>query len=259
MQNAKTKCIALLFTAYIIATFAFLIWAMQHSPSRVIGTDTVFGPAPNFASITDIPERKAAFFGYFIPIVEHKNARILEDRTRLEKVRADWQDDETLSNTHQLYLTRWLKRYKIKEELGVAEQLAELDKRMNVIPPALAMAQAANESAWGTSRFARDGHNYFGQWCYRKGCGIVPSGRSASAKHEVRKFKSPANSVDAYLRNLNTHRAYKKLRNIRAQLHNSGQPITGIALAEGLIKYSERGEEYVKELQAMMRNNKLEK
>lgn len=86
----------------------------------------------------------------------------------------------------------------------------------------------------------------------------MPSGRRANAKHEVRKFKSPAGSVDAYLRNLNTHRAYKQLRNIRAQLHQANQPITGVALAEGLIKYSERGEEYVHELQAMMRSNGLE-
>lgn len=259
MQNAKTKFIALLFTAYIIATFGLLIWAIQHSPSRAINTDTVFGSAPDFSAITNIAERKTAFFNYFTPIIEHKNTLILADRERLAAVQNDWQQNAKLSHTHQLYLSRWLKRYKIKEEWPIEKQLAELDKRMHIIPPALVLAQAANESAWGTSRFAQDGNNYFGQWCFKKGCGLVPSGRRANAKHEVRKFKNPAGSVDAYLRNLNTHRAYKQLRNIRAQLHQNNQPITGVALAEGLIKYSERGEEYVHELQAMIRSNGLEK
>lgn len=93
MQNAKTKFIALLFTAYIIATFGLLIWAIQHSPSRAINTSTAFGPAPDFSAITDIAERKATFFNYFTPIIEHKNTLILADRERLAAVQNDWQED----------------------------------------------------------------------------------------------------------------------------------------------------------------------
>lgn len=259
MQNAKTKSIAIVFTLYILATFILTIFAIQNSPSRAPQHAIQFAPPPNFSEITDIKTRKQAFFDYLTPIIEQKNQTILKNRAILEGMSADWMANQSLSHSQQLHLTRWLKRYKIKDEISTEEQLQELNVRMNIIPPALVLAQAANESAWGTSRFATDGNNYFGQWCFKKGCGIVPSGRSASAKHEVRRFKSPAGSVDAYFRNLNTHRAYKHLRKLRADLHQNNQPITGIALAEGLIRYSERGEEYVKELQTMIRSNQLEK
>jgi len=127
--------------------------------------------------------------------------------------------------------------------------------RIDVIPTDLVLVQAANESAWGTSRFARQGYNFFGLWCFRKGCGFVPSRRKADAKHEVAKFPNLTRAVYTYLRNLNRHNAYRELRQIRANLRANNLPITGSDLAEGLVSYSERGHDYVEELQAMIRFN----
>ncbi|SMF60987.1 Uncharacterized FlgJ-related protein [Alteromonadaceae bacterium Bs31] len=122
----------------------------------------------------------------------------------------------------------------------------------------MALAQAANESSWGRSRFAIEGHNYFGQWCFKSACGFVPKHRPSEAKHEVRRFSSTRQSVAAYLFNINSHEAYKNLRQLRADLRSSKQPLSGIALAQGLGKYSERGDEYITELREMIRVNGLE-
>jgi Bax protein len=133
----------------------------------------------------------------------------------------------------------------------------ELLARVNAIPVSLALAQAANESAWGTSRFAREANNFYGQWCFQKGCGLVPARRDKNKTHEVAAFKSPKESVERYIHNLNSHNAYKTLRKIRNRLRTENKLITGIELAEGLLHYSERGKEYIKELQSMIKFNKL--
>ncbi len=130
-------------------------------------------------------------------------------------------------------------------------------RRVNVIPPSLALAQAANESGWGTSRFAREANNYFGQWCYETGCGLVPARRDKNKTHEVAAFESPKESVGRYINNLNSNRAYQSLRDIRSRLIANNEPVTGYALAAGLNRYSERGADYVSELRAMIDYNKL--
>ena len=122
----------------------------------------------------------------------------------------------------------------------------------------IALAQAAKESAWGISRFDRLGNNYFGQWCFVAGCGLVPEARNTGASHEVAAFKSVRESVRRYMNNINTHPAYADLRNRRASLRSEGNDISGLALAPALIRYSERGQEYVSELQAMIRGNELQ-
>jgi Bax protein len=129
--------------------------------------------------------------------------------------------------------------------------------RVDEIPPSLALAQAAIESAWGTSRFAVQGNNLFGQWCYKKGCGLVPLRRDSGSRHEVAKFSSVTQSVNAYMRNLNTHRAYSDLRANRAQLKATEQNVTGHLLAANLLDYSELREVYVEEIRAVIRINKL--
>ena len=116
--------------------------------------------------------------------------------------------------------------------------------------------QAANESAWGTSRFAQQGYNFFGLWCYKKGCGFVPARRNSGANHEVAKFENLSRATYTYMRNINRHDAYRELRHIRASLRRAQLPVTGLALAEGLMNYSERGAAYVNELQNMIRYNK---
>jgi len=170
-----------------------------------------------------------------------------------------WQD-----NPHNLgwWDTRRLHAVTVDYRLSDFDQNKAADwhrllQRVDVIPPSLALSQAANESAWGTSRFARSGHNYFGQWCFTTGCGVVPRHRTAGKQHEVAVFASPAAAVASYLHNLNSHPAYQRLREIRLQQRQQHQVVSGLALAAGLEKYSERGEDYIRELRAMIRHNRL--
>lgn len=211
--------------------------------------------APDFSDYEAGTERKQMFFTYFLPLVQERNQEIRLIRQDIEV----WsQDPDALG---------WWDR-------GEAEDLAEaygmdsfdttktddwdrLLSRVDIVPPSLALVQAANESAWGTSRFSREGNNFYGQWCFTEGCGMVPGSRDAGKAHEVASFGSAQESVERYIRNLNSHDAYVPLRRIRASLRDSEQPITGVALAAGLGKYSERGDEYIKELKSMIRFNKL--
>ena len=127
--------------------------------------------------------------------------------------------------------------------------------RVDIIPTSLVLVQAANESAWGTSRFARIGLNFFGIWCYRTGCGMVPGGRNTGAKHEVAAFQSVDAAVSGYFNNINKHNAYHVFRTIRAELRAQDQPLDAEILATGLLPYSERGAQYVLDLTDMLRHN----
>ncbi len=149
------------------------------------------------------------------------------------------------------------KRYRVPLQDKPTEVFwSRLAKRVDVVPVELALAQAANESAWGTSRFARQGNNFFGQWCYTSGCGIVPTRRNAGATHEVKAFDSPGASVRAYIHNLNTAKAYQPLRGIRLHLRRNKQPLDAMIMASGLSGYSERGAAYVKNIRTIIRRNR---
>ncbi len=204
-------------------------------------------PPPDFASMQDVKQKKAAFFNYLYPLILQENKKILADRKTL-----------TSPTTSQAELIALCQRYSKNCGNRVsAKQRQALLKKIAVVPPSLALAQAANESAWGTSRFARQARNYFGQWCFTQGCGLVPSRRDPGAAHEVRKFSNVQESVAAYLFNLNTGRAYEKMRDIRARAINRGEQPSGYELAGGLSQYSQRGQDYVDEIRSMISFNKL--
>ncbi len=211
--------------------------------------------APDFQAITDVKARKKAFFEYLSPFAKEKNDLILADRERLTAL---LKKAGKLSKKEVAWVSKLRKDNKLKVLTQYAKQdLQALLSRLDIIPTSLVLAQAANESAWGTSRFATQGNNYFGQWCFRKGCGLVPVSRDNDADHEVRKFHDARESVFAYIDNLNTNSAYKKLRNTRANLRQQGDVITGLALAQGLEHYSQRGQAYVKEIISLINYNKL--
>ena len=134
----------------------------------------------------------------------------------------------------------------------------KLKQRVDIIPPSLAIAQAANESAWGRSRFAKQGNNYFGQWCYVKGCGIVPKNRSKGAKHEVKKFSNAEASVRSYMNNLNSHHAYEKLRKLRYELRQQNKSPEGLKIAAGLTPYAGNGKIYVNRITTLIKTYKLQ-
>lgn len=210
--------------------------------------------ANNSTPAISVKEKKANFFNFLHPMIKKANANVLQQREELSEIHANLPD---LSSQQTEKLAALAKTYKVSDELSLEKQVQELDIKINTIPASLVLAQAANESAWGTSRFAQEGNNYFGQWCFSEGCGIVPNSRDGGASHEVADFDSPYDSVKSYIKNLNRHPTYEPLRDLRQQAIDNNQAVTGIVLAQGLIGYSERGEEYVKEIQQMIRYNKL--
>ncbi len=205
----------------------------------------------DFSSYPAGKERKEAFVNYFLPIIQQQNSEILKNRQRLEEL----SKSQKLTNSDKSWLSGMATSYRLKPD--DPQLIQRLINRVDVIPPSLALAQGANESAWGTSRFAKEGHNYFGEWCFKAGCGLVPKQRPTGATHEVKVYASPSESVSGYILNLNTNKAYQPLRSIRKGLRKSGKEITGPRLADGLLKYSERGNEYVADLKAMIQKNRL--
>jgi Bax protein len=199
---------------------------------------------PSFNSIENTAVRKAVFFNYLLPAVIGKNTEITKLRELIINDKLDELELEELAIKYRLNLPI------TKEDLLIA---------IDVLPPSLVLAQAANESNWGRSRFAEDFNNYFGIWCFVKGCGIVPTKRDMNAKHEVATFDSLKDCIDYYVLTLNRNYAYQNLRAIRKSQRDNLSPVTGIALAEGLKGYAEIGEEYVNVIQAVIRFNNLER
>jgi Bax protein len=200
---------------------------------------------------------KRTFFGFLQPIVVEENDRIRDQRAVLEELRVTLAAGESLGWLARRRLRALAEEYEVpwqpEDPRAVIEALA---RRVDVIPSDLALAQAAKESGWGRSRFALEGNNLFGQWCYEPGCGLVPGQRPAGEQHEVAAFDSVDEAIRRYMNNLNTHERYRGFRERRAELRNSDRPLSGQALLPGLLGYSERGEAYLDELQAMLRQNR---
>ncbi len=212
---------------------------------------------PDFSSYMDVKEKKLAFFSYLLPLVKFSNQLVRVDRDHFKRVQSD---PINLKSPEAKKITRRLNsRYRIDlKRFPDLSFLEELDKRIGQIPESLALAQAAKESGWGTSRFSKQANNLFGQWCFTKGCGIVPGRRPDGMTHEIQKFNSVGDAVEAYLSNLNTHRAYSSLREKRHSLLKKGVMPSGQVLALTLTEYSERGAIYGKEVAALIRFNNLE-
>jgi len=211
---------------------------------------------PDFAEIRDVKEKKRQFFAFIRPAVVAENAKILASRAEVERLIAQLTLEEPFTQEEHALVASLIKKYKVSKKFSLLRQLYELQLKIDVIPPALVLVQAANESAWGTSRFARIGLNFFGVWCYREGCGMVPGSRNSGAKHEVAAYDSVRIGVARYLHNINTNAAYKVFRSIRGQLREQNQPLAPEILATGLTRYSERGTDYVLELTEMIRHNR---
>lgn len=211
---------------------------------------------PDFAAIYDIPTKKRQFFAFIRPAIENKNNQLAEDRTKLEYWHGQISLGLGLTVEEQTSLQTLIDNYRINKDASTLQQINDLLVRVDVIPTSLVLVQAANESAWGSSRFARIGLNFFGIWCYRTGCGMVPGGRNTGAKHEVAAFQSVDAAVSGYFNNINKHNAYHVFRTIRSELRAQDQPLDAKILATGLLPYSERGAHYVSDITDMLRHNK---
>ncbi|MEX0693739.1 MAG: glucosaminidase domain-containing protein [Rhodospirillales bacterium] len=203
-------------------------------------------------AVPEVSLKKTVFFQAMLPLILQENERILRDRHRLLKLKATLVMDGRLPASDRLWLSVLADRYKVKDE-----NMELLLRRIDIIPPSLAMAQAAEESGWGTSRFAQVGNAIYGQWTTADGEGLIPKDRKEGMDHKVRSFDNLEQSVAAYMRNLNTHGAYISLRRERSRLRSSGKALDGDILAGNLHKYSERGAEYVESIRAIINVNGL--
>ena len=209
---------------------------------------------PDFSGIADVRKKKSTFFDFMKPLIEEENQRILSNRQQILAL----SNQSTISTSDNQFLMNMAERYGMKDVEQIDAAFFEaLLARVDIIPVSLALVQSANESGWGTSRFALQGNNFFGQWCFSKGCGIIPGSRPEGQTYEVRKFEDVAASVRSYMHNLNTHFQYEGMRELRGNRRLRNEPVTGPILAQGLYGYSIRGIDYVEELVSMIASNDL--
>lgn len=197
-----------------------------------------------------VQQKKMIFFRLIAPLILVANENILLERRLIESAPLD---DIVLLNIAVKY-----RIIKGVDETITEQQRQQLLEEIDILPPSLVLAQAAEESGWATSRFTVEGNAFFGQWDF-SGNGMVPKQqRKELGNYGLARFDTPLASVEGYMLNLNTNNAYKKLRSLRASLRANNSPITGLELAGTLDKYSERGQAYIDGIRQMIRYNKLD-
>ena len=202
------------------------------------------------SELDSIEQRKRIFIQILLPIVLSENEKIITDRRKLVTIinRKSFKKDAD-------WLNEKFQQYKVKNN-----NPKELLLKMDIIPPSLAIAQAAYESGWGTSRFAIEGNALFGQWSWKENNGMIPEDRGEDEKHEISKFNQIRYAVSAYKNNLNTHPFYEEFRTERAK-QRSGRlsgSISGIKLIKHVHKYSIKGDDYVLGLKKIIEQNSLQ-
>jgi|TARA_B100001971_G_C18249586_1_gene577093 Bax protein len=214
---------------------------------------------PDFSAYLDVTQKKRVFFEFMLPLIREANANIREERSKLIDITTRLETGLVLQRGEHQYLNQLFKRYGMNAPIKVDTQHTDqLLERVDIVPASLVLAQSANESGWGTSRFAVKANNYFGIWCFRSGCGLKPQSRDEGMNHEVASYDSVQDSVRAYMHNINTHRAYRDLRTIRSEQRHLQNHYMGLQLTDGLRHYSELGPEYVHAIKQMIRVNRLQ-
>ena len=198
-------------------------------------------------TLGDTGKKRELFIKILLPLILDENEKISRDREKLFKILAK----NFNSIGERVWLKRRFKEYKIEDK-----DLGKLKMRMDIIPVSIAIAQAANESGWGTSRFALEGNALFGQWTWSKK-GISPKKADPNQSHKILQFQILKASVRAYKNNLNTHNAYQEFREARAKLRQSGDIINGLELTKYLKNYAAIGEKYVRILEDIIEKNSL--
>ena len=198
--------------------------------------------------IENTSKRKEFFIQIVLPLILKENSNIKIDRKRLFSI---------INKSNNTVLEKkWLEK-KYKQYGVLSKDLSTLKIRMDEVPVSLALAQAAKETGWGTSRFAQEGNALFGQWTW-SGEGLKPKDADKNEGHKVMRFNVLQASVRAYQRNLNTHSTYKGFREERAKLRDKGEPLDSMILSKFLNKYAETGDQYVEVLQKIIKQNNLQ-
>lgn len=240
LKQAKLKCYILLLTA--ILALPCLLIATSKSKTQ--------------------PVTQHQFIQFMQPKIKKVNQGILRQRQHIMQLSANLKNNKSLTLAQEKTLQSLAFSYHIKTcsalPLNTGICFKDLLNRMNTLPAALVLAQAINESSWGQSRFAKQGHNYFGIWCYTKGCGMIPRGRPKGQDYEVRRFVNAEASIAAYFKIINTHQTYQFLRSIRAKQAANGKNATAYQLAAGLEGYSTRRKAYIASIRRIIKLHHLE-
>jgi uncharacterized FlgJ-related protein len=215
-----------------------------------------------------VPHKKEIFYRALLPLILHANNMVLERRAKLLEAKAALESGESISPDDLEQVRSGAVLLRVADADSVASLAPDDDRlltildemlyKLDIIPAGLALGQAAYESGYGTSRFAVEGNALFGQWTYG-GKGLVPEQqRKNLGDHRIAAFDWPFDSVRGYFINLMSHPAYEDFRRIRAEVRAAGRPLRSLELADGLIRYSERGQEYVDTLKGIIRVNGLD-
>jgi len=242
---------ALLFSASIFAAPTENVQTSKDSPSTI-------NRAPDFIKIKDRAIRKTAFINYMVSKARPVLHRIEKERTVLLSLYLRYRSGDSLTSKEQRWVLELAKiRDLNKFDSDSEESWISLLKRTDIVPISMLVAQGALESAWGTSRFAREGNNYFGVWCLKPGCGMVPKQRDESATHEVESYPNLKEAIEKYIHILNTRPAFKELRNLRHQQRLNLLTPSGTTLLKGLGLYAKNGAEYMELIKKIIRQNNL--
>lgn len=228
-----------LLISLVLSLFVSISWA------------TTTGFPEDYYKMRATIKKQIYFFDYLYPHIEKANKAILKERAFIESLNNDKNLDET--SLEYKKLVSIAKKYKVKDIYDYKRLL----QRVDIIPPSMALAQAAVESGWGTSRFVKLGNNLFGHWTYGK-VGIVPLRRDPNAKHLIRIFESFEDSIASYMLNLNRTKAYYDFRKQREISRKNKEKLSGLKLSQTMINYSQIREKYLRILKNVIRKNKLE-
>jgi Bax protein len=216
--------------------------------TKLVNIDNSIDRLPKqIVNIKNVKERKKLFIQIVLPLIIEENIKIRLDRKKLFSIL----NKNNNSTLEKKWLDNKFKHYGVKNN-----DLSDLKIRMDEIPVSLAIAQAANETGWGTSRFALEGNALFGQWTYN-GEGIKPAGADSNTKHKVMKFKILKASVRAYFGNLNTHSSYREFRKFRATARGNNEKLNSLILVDYLTAYAGTGTKYPKILKQIIKQNSL--
>jgi len=235
-------------TQTVLNLFEDLEYDLDHVRSKKLVKPIYFTRLPkDLDEIKSVTKKKETFLQILLPLVVAENESIIKDRKYLLNI---------LKKNKNKKNTTWINK-KYKEYKVSKKNISELIEKMDIIPTSIALAQAAKESGWGTSRFALEGNAMFGQWTWSE-AGIEPLEKVDGQKHKILKFPILRASVKAYIINLNTHSGYKSFRKKRLELRNANKNLSGLDLIHELDNYAQNGKEYTKILEKIIKQNDLD-
>ena len=231
-----------------------LIIEQVYETTKTSSFNLVFIDTFNFENFSN---SKQDFIKTLLPLISYENQKILIERKNLFNIKEALVNEKTLNNQDLVYLRKIAKKYKIKiNNKHKIDLINQLLISIDIIPNSIVLAQAANESGWGTSRFAKEYNALFGEYTYDFSKGVIPLKREEGKKHLVKAFSSYNNSIKSYFRNINTHYAYEKFRLTRKQMRDKNNFSNINLLVDGLSTYAEDNN-YVKTINSIIESNKL--